>query len=144
MEWASEYGALGFLATLEKHSQTLASTAAGVIQQPTCSTAFPSQIRQKPRPCCTIFGVLRPRKKPRKRSICSSKPLKIKHKSDGLFAKTPNRIARLLRRFSSSLAEHPNNKFDRVHFATIRHRTKRSKCCLRRMGMLQMMFKRGQ
>ena len=61
---------------LKKPSQTLTSTAAGVIKQPTCSTAFPSQIRQKPRPYCTTFGVLRPREKPRKRSLFSSKPLR--------------------------------------------------------------------
>jgi hypothetical protein len=39
---------LGFWAALGKHSPTPASNAAGVIQQPTCSTAFSSQFRQKP------------------------------------------------------------------------------------------------
>ena len=58
--------------------------------------------------------MLRPRKKPRKRSLCSSKPLRIKPKSGGVFATRPNRIARLLRRSSSSLAGHLNDKPHRV------------------------------
>jgi hypothetical protein len=99
---------------LEKHSPTRASTAAGVIQQPTCSTAFPQSTQAKAKTILHDIWRAEAKEKPRKRSICSSKPLRIKPKSNGLFAKTPNRIARLLRRSSSSPTEYQNDTSNRV------------------------------
>ena len=67
---------MGFWAALEKHSPTRASNAAGVIKQPTCSTAFPQSTQAKAKTMLHDIWRAEAKEKPRKRSFCSSKPLR--------------------------------------------------------------------
>ena len=113
-------------------------------KQPACSTAFPQSTQAKAKTTLHDICCAEAKEKAAKTFARFAQTFEVKPKSDGLFAIRPNRIARLLRRSSSSLAEYPNDTSNRVCFASIRRQPKRSEGCLRRKGMLHIMYKLGQ
>jgi hypothetical protein len=114
MEWASEYGALGFWAALEKTIPDTCQHRCWGQKQPTCLTAFLQSNQAKAKTTLHDIWCAEAKEKAAKTFALFVQTFEVKPKSDGLFAIRPNRIVRLLRRSSSSLAEYPNDTSNRV------------------------------
>ena len=138
-------GAMGFWAALEEVYGETRQQRCWMHKTMNVLNCLPKSVQGKAKQACMRSGKPRPRLMRRRRLTCSSRRMNRKYPKATLCLQKDR--AELMA-FYDFPAQHwqsirTSNPIEST-FATIRHRTKRSKGCLSRDGMLHMMFKLGQ